>query len=176
LRTLGVRYHRLSPYRSLLDRLHDLLEPPADAQQPVGPVRSAAWLAPGMIVVSGSDAHVSWRPGGGVEHVVRPAGLSVIDTRRWEVRTVDEQAASFMASEHAIVTDGDGVAVHVPGRDVARVLDGRRVEALGTAGTLGYVREGRAVHVVDLDAGRIVATRAGPRTFLLLEPGRGPWG
>jgi hypothetical protein len=174
LRALRVRYHRLSPYRSPLDRLRDLLEPPADAQQPVGPTRVAAWLPPGLIAVSGHDSHVSWRPRGGVDHVARPAGLRLIDTRRWDVRTLDERAASFRTAEGLIVTDGRGLAIHGPDGTV-RVLEGRRVELLGSAASLAYVRDGPRLHVVDLTSGRIEATSAAGWPQLLLEPTAGPW-
>jgi hypothetical protein len=174
LRTLRVRYHRLSPHRSPLERLHDLLEPAAEAQQPVGPARSAAWLAPGLIAVSGQDAHVSWRASGGVDPVVRPAGLQLIDTRRWEVRTLDRGTSSFRTAGQSILTDGRELTVYGPG-GVDRVLDGRRVRVLGSAGSLAYVLDGPRLHVVDVTTGRIDATRTAGRQRLLLEHAIGPW-
>jgi hypothetical protein len=173
--TMRVLYHRLSPYRTPLQRLRDLLEAPADAQQPVGPERSAAWVRPGAIAVSGVDSHVSWRPRGGVDHVARPAGLRLIDTNRWEIRTLDEGAAAFRTVEGLILTDGRGLAIHGPDA-VTRLLEGRRVRVLGSAGSLAYVREGGVLHVVELTTGRIEASRRVENTQLLLDHVTAPWG
>jgi hypothetical protein len=174
LRTSRATYHRLSPHRSLLERLRDLLEPPADAQGEVGPVRTARWLQPALIAVSGLDSHVRWRSGGIVDRVLRPAGLQVIDVRRWEVRTLDERASGFRTADGLIVTAGDGLAVY-EGGEALRLLEGRSLELLGAAGSLAYVREGRRLHVVDLVAGRILTTVERP-PLLLLEPAPSPWG
>jgi len=173
LRRLRIGYHGLTPHRSLLDRVRDLLEPPAEAQQAIGPVRSARWLTSGSIALAGRDSHASWRPGGAVEYVTRPAGVQLIDTRRWEVRTLDEQATSFVGAGGAILTGGPRAAVHRRG-EATRVLEGRSVELLGSAGSLAYVREGRRLHVVDLEAGRVVGT-SGAEPLLLLDSRPGPW-
>jgi hypothetical protein len=172
--TMRVRYHRLSPHRSPLERLRDLVEPPAEAQQPVGPARSAAWLPPEFIAVSGQDAHVSWRPRGGVDPVVRPAGLQLIDTRRWEIRTLDDRAATFRTAGGLLLTDGRGLTIHGAG-GVTRALEDRRVRLLGSAGSLAYVLEGGRVHVVEVTTGETDATSARVRPQLLLEHAISPW-
>ncbi|MDQ4054049.1 MAG: hypothetical protein M3237_15290, partial [Actinomycetota bacterium] len=62
------------------------------------------------------------------------------------------------------------------GRAVLRVLGDRRVEVAGTAGSLAYVRAppSRALHVVDLERGRVTVAPARPR--LLLEDAPRAWG
>jgi hypothetical protein len=170
-----VRHHPITPARSLLDRLHDLIEPRAEAQQAVGPVRTARWLPPGLIAVAGSDSHVSWRADGAVEQVTRPAGLRLIDPRQWQAVTLNEHAARFQVGHGLLLADGDGLSAYRASGDQAfRVLAGRRVELLTTTGSLAYVRDRHLVHVVDLDTGRVVGS--GDRPQLLLEPTPGPWG
>jgi hypothetical protein len=138
LRRRRVSDHRLVAQASLLDRLRELLEPSAAAIEPsaaasaeVGVVRRAAWLGEGRIALSGYDADAVWRPDGGVEGERRPAGLHVIDTRDWSVRTLDERASSFVAAAGLLLTSGPGgrgLAAYSPeGREAFRVLGDRHV-------------------------------------------------
>jgi hypothetical protein len=177
LRGLAVRYHRLSPERSLFERLLERLEPPARAQRAVGPVRFAHWVQPGRIAVSGWDAHARWRPRGALEQVSHPAGLQLIDTRHWQTRELDEDAAGFRASDGLILTDGDGLAGYraADGDEAFHVLEDRRVTLVATPGSLAYVRDGAVHHVVDLAAGRVVATSRARWPRHVLEPAPGPW-
>jgi hypothetical protein len=92
LRTLRVRYHELSEPISFLGRLHDWLEPKAEAKAQEGPNRQALWLGHGLLAVTGTDTHASLRSPGGEAQWDTPAGLKLIDTRRWSVRTLDPQA------------------------------------------------------------------------------------
>jgi hypothetical protein len=177
LRTRRVLYHRVAPRRSLLDRLRDLVEPPAEAQPPVGPARSAAWLPPGTIAVAGVDSHVSWRPNASLEPVARPAGLQLIDARRWEVRTLDDGAAGFRAAGGLVLTDGDGLAGYrADGSRAFHVLGDRRVKLVAASGGFAYLRDGAVHRVVELDAGRVVATIRNGWPRLMLVPAPGPWG
>jgi hypothetical protein len=179
LRRRRVDHHSLSAQRSLVDRLRDLLEPRAEARPLVGPERAATWLPPGLLAVSGRDAHVSWGPDGALEQASRPAGLHLIDTARWRVYTVDEHAAAFQAANGLILTTPPGrglVAYRPDGRRGFHLLENRRVDVAGTAGALAYVRADgdRSLHVVDLADGRVIAVAAdsSPRP-LLAAPG--PW-
>ena len=181
LRRGSVSDHRLAARPSLLDRLQELLEPSAEASAQVGPVRRAAWIGEGRIALSGYDADVVWRPHGAVEAERRPAGLHVIDTRDWSVRTLDEQASSFVAAAGLLLTSGPGgrgLAAYSPdGRDTLHVLDDRHVEVVATAGSLAYVRTPPepALQVVDLARGRVVGTSAPGRATLLLERVAAGW-
>jgi hypothetical protein len=169
-----VQHHRITPARSLLDRLHDLVEPRAEAQQAVGPVRVADWIAPGTIAVAGQDAHVSWQPGGAIRRVTRPAGLQVIDTERWQTHTLDEGASGFRTARGLLLTDGDGLTAYQPdGGRAFHVLDDRRVELVATSGTLAYVREAARLHVVDLELGRVIGAGRPPDLLLDQTPAHG---
>jgi len=182
LRRRRVRHHRLVPRTSLLDRLRELLEPYAAASPEVGPVRSAKWIGAARIALSGYDAHVVWRRDGGVDAESRPAGLRVIDTRNWSVRTLDERAAAFDAAAGLLLTSGRGgrgLAAYSPdGRGRFHVLGDRHVEVAATAGSLAYVRTPpeRALQVVDLARGRVVGRSAPGRARLLQESSPGGWG
>jgi hypothetical protein len=161
---------------SLLDRLRELLEPSAAAASAeVGAVRRAAWIGDGRIALSGYDADAVWRPDGSVEGERRPAGLHVIDTRDWSVRTLDERASSFVAATGLLLTSGPGgrgLAAYSPeGRDTFHVLGDRHVEVVATAGSLAYVRAPPepALQVVDVTRGRVIGTSAPGQATLLLE-------
>jgi hypothetical protein len=99
LRTLRVRYHSLAEPISLLGRLHDWLEPKAEAKADQGPTRRALWLGNGLLAVTGFDGHAGLDSRGGQSQWELPAGLKLIDTRRWSVHTLDSRAtdAAFVA-------------------------------------------------------------------------------
>jgi hypothetical protein len=181
LRRRRVHNHRLVPRTSLLDRLRELLEPAAAASPRVGPVRSAAWIGAARMAISGYDAHIVWRGDGGVDAGSRPAGLRVIDTRDWSVRTLDEEATAFDAAAGVLLTRGPGgrgLAAYSPdGRGRFHVLDDRHVEIVATSGSLAYVRTrpDRALRVVDVARGRVIGTSAPGRARLLLESGPAGW-
>jgi hypothetical protein len=181
LRRRRVSDHRLVARAPLLDRLRELLEPSAAASAQVGVVRRAAWIGEGRIALSGYDADVVWHPHGGVEAERRPAGLHVIDTHDWSVRTLDERASSFVAAAGLLLTSGPGgrgLAAYSPeGRDTFHVLGDRHVEVVATAGSLAYVRTPPepALQVVDVTRGRVVGTSAPGRATLLLERVAAGW-
>jgi hypothetical protein len=176
LRRRVVSGHRLVARTSLVERLRELLEPSAAAYARVGPVRNAAWIGQGRIALSGYDGDAVWRSGAGVEGEHRPAGLHVIDTRDWSMRTLDERASSFVAAAGLLLTsgrEGRGLTAYSPdGRERFHVLDDRRVEIVASAGSLAYVRTPpeSALHVIDLARGRVLGTSAPRRATLLLHP------
>jgi hypothetical protein len=162
LRQRSVDAHRLVPRTGLGDRLRQLIEPDAQASTRVGAVRDALWLGDGRIAFSGSDNGAVWRPNEGLEALRRPAGLHVIDTRDWQVRTLDERASTFVAAGGVVLTGNDrGLTAYAPGGgERFRVLHGRRVEIVASAGSLVYVRtppEPR-LRVVDVVRGRVLGT------------------
>jgi hypothetical protein len=174
VRRRRVTHHRLTTATSLLDRLRDLVEPRAEAQPAAGPVRTATWLAPGVIAVAGRDWHVSWRADGGLGQRSRAAGLQLIETRGWQTRTLDEEASGFRAAHGLLLTVHAGLtAYRADGRAAFQLFGNRPVELVASAGSLAYVRaDSGALHVVDLAAGRIIATVPQPPRLL---PDRGPW-
>ena len=173
LRRRRVSGHRLVARTSLADRLRELLEPSAEAYARVGPVRDAAWIGAGRIALSGYDGDAVWRSDGGVEGERRPAGLHVIDTRDWSMRTLDERASTFVAAAGLLLTsgpEGRGLTAYSPdGGERFHVLDGRRVEIVASAGSLAYVRTPPepALQVIDLARGRVIGTSAPGRATLL---------
>lgn len=185
LATRAVRSHRLTPRRALLDRLRDLFQPAAQARPVVGAtetrpivgsVRSARWLGNGRIAVAGYDADVELRASGALHAVNRPAGLRVIDTRRWRVHTIHDEATGFRVAGDVLIPVIPGAAglaaYHPNGRPAFRGLG----ELTATAGPLAYVRATGELHVVDLTKRRIVATTRAKPPRLLTPGAPHPWG
>jgi hypothetical protein len=165
LQSLRARRHRLSAPLSLLDRLRELFDPPAEARSPlIGRERSATWLASGLIAVAGHDSDVLRRATGALEQGSRPAGLQLVDTRRWQVRTLDQHAATVHVAAGLMLVAGmgrKGLAAYRPdGHRAFHLLENERVEIITSAGSLAYVRteSARGIHVVDLRRGTVIAT------------------
>lgn len=177
-----ARLHRLSARSSLLERPRDLVDPRAEAQPPlVGRERTATWLEPGVIAVSGRDSDVLRRSTGAFEQGTRPAGVQVIDVRRRQTRTLDQHAAEVHAAAGLLLAADrrrGGLTAYEPDGDRAfHVLENESTEILASAGSLAYVRTnpGRRMHVVDLERGRVIATRTGQSPRLLTTGSHVPW-
>jgi hypothetical protein len=182
LRRGGVRSHLLSARRSLLDRLHDLVERRAEARPLlVGRERTAVWIPPGLIAVSGNDAHVLQRRGTAPEQDSDPVGLQIIETRRWQSQAIDEHVAGFRSTGGLLIATGRGgwglTAYRPDGRRAFRLLEDKRIDIAATSGSLAYVRSAPAseLHAVDLERGRVIASRAGRWPRLVPTEGSGPW-
>jgi hypothetical protein len=177
-----ARLHPLSARSSLLERPRDLVDPRAEARPPrVGRERTATWLEPGVIAVSGHDSDVLRRSTGALEQGTRPAGVQVIDVRRWQTRTLDQHAAEVHAAAGLLLAADrrrGGLTAYEPDGDRAfHVLENEPTEILASAGSLAYVRTnpGRRMHVVDLERGRVIATRTGQSPRLLPTGSHVPW-
>jgi hypothetical protein len=174
LARLSVSYHELSRRTSLLGRLRDWLDPAAQAKELSGPVLSAYWLGGGVLAVAGADE---------TGRRVRPAGLSLVDTRSWSVRTIDRAATEVrVAGDVLLATGENGLAAYaLDGDERFRLFDGRKawVEQVydGRAYVMTLRLDGRAnsLRVVDLVAGRTTGHRDRPLPGLLLEPAGGWW-
>jgi hypothetical protein len=187
LATLAVAYHELATPVSLLGRLRDWLEPTALAKTPpVGPVRSATWLGAGLIAVSGYDSDVWTDAAGNIQFRATPAGLKVIDTRSWTMRTIDASATDFEVADGLLIASGltwnsawrrhrgkgltayderGAVRFHLFGSQP--VLDVQRV------GTRIVVRRdvtGKATALVDLRRGRVVRLQMDEPPVLVTGP------
>jgi hypothetical protein len=106
LSTLAVSYHDVSTPISLLSRVGAWLEPTAEAKVPLaGPIRSARWLGNGFLAVWGHEIHVT---GEGRDVRVRDvaAGVKLIDTRNWTLRTIDPRASSVTIARDTLLTYG----------------------------------------------------------------------
>lgn len=170
LRTLAVSYHELGR-RSVLTRLLSWLTPAAQAKVLEGPVREALWLGGGMIAVSGVDYSSTTTASGEPQMAVAPAGVSLIDTRTWTTRVLDDEASGFAVGAGLVVAQGGrwdsgqeqgygpGLrAFALDGRERWRLHPGE-YRWLDPAGPLGYVHlTDRSTEVVDLVSGSVLAT------------------
>jgi hypothetical protein len=175
LASLAVSYHPLTRPVSLLGRLRNRFAPDAYAKGASGAARSAVWLGGERLAVAGSDEE---------ETRVRPAGLSLIDTHSWTVRTIDRAATDIHVTRDLLLATGaaTGLAAYgFDGTERFRIQEGRAawIEQVfdGRAYVGGMRLDGRPapLRVVDLATGRTVARRAAPLPFLLLDTASGPW-
>ena len=143
--------------------------------------RPDTWIEAARIALSGYDGDAVWRSDAGVEGERRPAGLRVIDTRDWSIRTLDERAFSFVAAAGLLPTsgrEGRGLTAYTPdGDERFHVLDSRHVKIVASAGSLAYVHTppDPALQVVDLARGRVIGTNAPGRATLLFEHAAVGW-
>jgi hypothetical protein len=146
LRTLAVRSHPLEP----VVRAADAVE---------GPTRRAVWLGRGWLAITGSNSHAS--------EGETPAGLTLVDTRRWTARMIDRRttdaarvadtllASSYLFDSRTQTTSGSGLTgysrhgrrrFHLYGQDP---ITG--VQALGRKALVGAHR---AIELIDARTGR----------------------
>lgn len=174
LRTRRVRYHRLPGAFAARPRR---LAPPGASSGTSNPsrtlAREARWLGNGLIAITGYD---TWPTGGGNQQRLA-AGLKLLDTRTWTVRTVDSLAAYVVYAPRTLLVArkrwdprrrsivGDGVAGYdVRGRRRFHVLAGRSAGIRSARGGrvtiwLDPPLEPGSPHgiVVELSSGRVVA-------------------
>lgn len=180
LRSMRVTYHELREPITLLGRLHNWLEPKAQAKGEFeGPARTARWLGDsGRLAVSGFD--------GRGESPTDASGLKVIDTRTWAVRTIESEAADFVSMRGLLLasccnfpTGGDalGLAAYDPnGRRLWHLFQGRPIPGVEAAGGRAYaliptrVAGARPpwVAVVDVRRGKVLRKVQTPWMHLLL--------
>jgi hypothetical protein len=170
LRTLAVSYHELDR-PSLLGRLLRWLTPAAQAKVLEGPIRNARWLGDGMIAVSGVDYSLAPNAGGEPQMVAAPAGVSLIDTRSWTSRMIDDEGSGFAVGAGLVVAQGGrwdsgeergfGPGLRAFGLDGRERWRHRPGEYLwmDPAGPLGYIQiSDLSTEVVDLVSGSVRAT------------------
>jgi hypothetical protein len=159
LRTMHVRYHRVAWPRPLRRR----------QGQARRSSRGAVWLGKGLVAVFGQDSAST------------PAGVQIVDTRTWKVRTVDRNAdrARLAAGRLLVYRSGvltpraAGVGLRVFTRDGRRLVShllGTEVLEVEVAGGRAYAYRlggrSRALHVVHARSGTIVRTgRPPPRAY-----------
>lgn len=128
--------------------------------------RSALWLGNGRLAVSGLDMVAT---GAGAATAPRPAGLTIVDTRRWVARGLDRRAGAARRAGRLVLTfgggepdpahpHGGGVRAYAPagGRPVWR-RDRDQVWDLELAGGRAYARGLRRTFVLDPATGRLLA-------------------
>ena len=154
LQDLSVSYHAI---RASTRRL-------AAAQKEFrGPWRSASYLGGGMLAVSGFDGV---RSGDSFSFV--PAGLMVIDTRDWTVRTIDKVSTGFTFAPPLLLVLNYGrfVAYSVQGQKRFQIDVDQPLGYSTTVGSHAYVwLKDNSIAVIDLDSAAIVNTTA-PKSLL----------
>jgi hypothetical protein len=189
LETMEVRYHEPSEPVALLGRLLDWLEPDALAKGPTeASFRQAVWLGNGLLAVTGADTDISVRDDREVEERTIPAGLSLIDTDRWTVRTLDERVSDITLAENALIAwtyptelvprepQESGLIVYeLDGRKRFRIPEDKPICDLQAGRGLAYVGIGGCadIHVIDLHSGEVlrrVERKAWPQ--ILTRPSR----
>jgi hypothetical protein len=154
--------------RTLQVRLHPLDPVTRAADGGVGPTRHALWLGRGLLAVTGFDSHFS--PGdhaGGVRGWQTPAGLSLVDTRRWRARTIDPRttdaqlvsgtllASSFLFDSQNQATQGNGVTGYsIEGRRKFHLLGKAPLSGVEPLGSRALVGAQRASVLIDARTGR----------------------
>jgi hypothetical protein len=177
LATLAVTYHSLSRPVSLLGRLDGWLEAAAQAKgAPDGPTRNAIWLGNGVLAVYGADDHATVDAAGIPQVTSTPAGLQLVNTRDWSVRTLEADADTAAVAQDALLATGSawrsdtqtetGTGLTIFGADgAARAhLFGSRALWLETVGPRAFVPfapPDTGYDVVDVRSGEVVATIRG---------------
>jgi hypothetical protein len=176
LETMALSYHELSTPISLLGRLRSWLEPAAEAKfLPHGPDRQARWLGDGMLAVWGLDSEVSQNQYG--NPVVRQlaAGVQLIDTRDWSVRTLDPHASELVVGDGSLLTFGSlwdsgvqsssGTGLTGFGPDTAQrfhLFGSRPLIFVRAVGPRVFVQDAqRSYSVLDARTGRLIRRVAG---------------
>jgi hypothetical protein len=140
-----------------------------------GYYRQARWLGDGVLAVSGSDTE---------EGRYRAAGLRLVDTEEWRVRTLDPGASGFRIAADALVATGGswdeaanrsrgiGVSAYdLEGAKRFQLLEGAQVWIAAVYDGRAYVGvagESGPLRVVDLSTGQVVGTRDDELPGLLL--------
>ena len=184
LRRLAVTYHALREPVSVFGRLRRFLDPAATAKVVDGPSRTARWLGDGLVAVTGAD-YATWKDRESrFQTRTTPAGLTVVDTETWRVRTLDPGASWFVRSGGVLLATGGttdsstrvttsmGLAAYTAdGSRRFRVFAGEPVVVHEAFRGLAYVRTNDApFQIVEVASGRIVGTRRDPPPLLLVDP------
>jgi hypothetical protein len=182
LKTSNVVYHDLARPVSLLGKVHDWLEPPAEAKvPPEGPSREAIWLGGGLLAVSGWNDRKSVERDQ-VHFWAEPAGITLVDTHSWSSHLLDGAAQSMTVASGNLLTfsalwdsalddpAGSGLTAYGPGGNARFHLFGSRaILSVQTLGNRAFVRAAKPGYsVIDLDSGRILHRFKGEPPELLL--------
>jgi len=182
LDTLAVGYHTLAQPVSLLGRLHDWLEPRAQAKFLEGSRRLAYWLGDGRLAVFGYDTS-TYRSGDRLAMRQRPSGLLVIDTRSWSSSVIDGRASELAVAKDALLSWGWGwdsgtqrelgTGVRIYDRTGAgrfHLFGARVILSVQVVGGRAFVRPstGNGYSIIDTRTGRQIRTIRGRELPLVL--------
>ena len=162
LATLTVRYHEPARRASLLDRLQSWLDPEAHAKGPIaGAWRRASWLGGGFLAVTGEDGRVT-----GPDHVeTTSVGVTLVDTRSWEARTLAPRANGFVFAGGTLLTTmhdpldaSPGIGLRGFSRDGSsrfHLLGSQQITLIGTVAGRVFVDAIGGTRVVRARDGRV---------------------
>jgi hypothetical protein len=160
------------------------LEPEARAADAVaGPTRHALWLGRGMLAVTGSDSHDSSAdPDGGGRSRATPAGLVLVDTRRWRARTIDPRttdavlvsgtvlASSSLFDASGQTTSGSGLTGYtVDGRRKFHRFGAAPIAGVQPLGERALVGAQNGIALIDARTGHRLRSYGRLTTSLLAE-------
>jgi hypothetical protein len=170
LSTLQVRSHPLEPGAGAADAV-------------AGPTRHALWLGRGMLAVTGSNNRSSAddRDGSG-RNLETPAGLTLVDTRRWRARTIDPRAtdavlvsgtvlaSSFLFDSRGQTTSGSGLTGYtVDGRRKFHRFGAAPITGVQPLGKRALVGAQNGVALIDARTGNRLRSNRRLTTSLLAE-------
>lgn len=117
-----------------------------------GSQRSAVWFAPNLVAVTGTD-------GDGEQHEWTPAGLTLIDTRDWSTRFVEEGVHGTMLAGGTLVACGRGLTGYAAsGARTFHALDETAPTSMAAGAGYAYLTSDfRSFTVVDTTTGEVVA-------------------
>jgi hypothetical protein len=155
LQTFEVRSHPLEPLLGAADAV-------------AGPTRHAIWLGRGLLAITGSDSHVSTDDvSHGSSEGQTPAGLTLVDTRRWRARTIDRRttdaqlvgrtllASSFFFDSRTQTTSGSGLTGYSrDGRRKFHLFGRNPVTGVQPLGRRALVGSDRGIVLIDARTGR----------------------
>jgi hypothetical protein len=169
LATFAVRSHPLEPGALAADAV-------------AGPEREALWLGRGLLAVTGSDLKSS---ADRRELRETPAGLTLVDTRRWRARTIDPRttdaalvsgtllASSFFFDSSRQTTSGSGLTGYsADGRRKFHLYGNAPITGVQPVGSKALVGAQDGIALIDARTGRQL--RRYPRFTLSLLSGDAP--
>jgi hypothetical protein len=168
LLSFNVRSHPLQPLARTADAV-------------AGPTRHALWLGRGTLAVTGSNSHHSSDdPGAGGIGRTTPAGLTLVDTRRWRARTIDPRttdaalvsgtvlASSFLFDSGGQKTSGSGLTGYaVDGRRKFHLFGEAPITGVQPLGKKALVGAQTGIALIDARTGRRLRSYRRSTTSLL---------
>ena len=149
-------------------RSHPLQRGAQAADAVAGPTRHALWLGRGLLAVTGLDSHDSRDgPEGGARGRETPAGLTLVDTRRWRARTIDTRttdaalvsgtllATSFHLDSRSQTTSGSGLTGYsAAGKDTFHLFGTEPITGVQPIGRNALVGRRRGTALIEARTGR----------------------
>jgi hypothetical protein len=177
LATLSVRYHELGASLSVLGRVRNWLEPAAHAKVMLdGPERHARWLGNGFLAVWGVDNETTVDQSGNVRTRQSAAGVKLVDTRDWTMRTLDAQASALTVADRTMLVFGSlwdsasqqsaGVGLTAYGQDGSKRFHrfgAAPLYSVHSVGSRAFAPVSESSYaVLDAQTGRVLRRISGP--------------